>query len=75
MCAILLAFFSSSPKRSMRTSQQYDKLRSLLMENGIQPKANKSSVLTEVARYMQQLEDKVEEQEKERQRREECRAR
>ena len=50
------------------TSQQIDKLRQLLLECGIQTKANKSSVLSEVASYMTQLEEQLAGLEAERQR-------
>lgn len=56
------------PPRALRTSQQFHRLRALLLENGIQPRANKSSILTEVTRYIQELEDKLKSLEEDRQR-------
>lgn len=50
------------------TSQQIDKLRQLLLDCGIQTKTNKSSVLSEVANYMTQLEQQLADLEAERQR-------
>lgn len=48
------------------TSRQIDKLRQLLQECGIHTKANKSSVLSEVASYVAKLEQQVQQLEEER---------
>ncbi|CAM9466938.1 unnamed protein product [Ectocarpus fasciculatus] len=53
-------------RRSLMTSRQIDKLRKLLQECGIQTKANKSSVLSEVASYTAQLQQQIEQLEEER---------
>ncbi|CAN0551713.1 unnamed protein product, partial [Ectocarpus sp. 12 AP-2014] len=53
-------------RRSLMTSRQIDKLRKLLRECGIQTKANKSSVLSEVASYTAQLQQQIEQLEEER---------
>ena len=71
---IIAAFVSlarvctSALVRSLMTSQQIDKLRQLLLDCGIQTKTNKSSVLSEVASYMTQLEEQLADLEAERQR-------
>ena len=49
------------------TSQQIDKLRLILQENGIDTKANKCSVLSEVVGYVTQLEQGLQDLEAERQ--------
>lgn len=38
------------------------------MENGLQPRTNKFSILAEAGRYIQQLEDRLKELEEQRQR-------
>ncbi|CAM9954080.1 unnamed protein product [Hapterophycus canaliculatus] len=48
------------------TSRQIDRLRLLLQECGIHTKANKSSVLSEVASYTAKLQEQVEQLEEER---------